>query len=477
MYGLGGVLNRLAGLLLIPILLRALSPEEWGVYTLLLLAGQVAAVVPGALADGMSRLYFDPRVERDRDAVVSTALILGLGVAALVLAGLPAAGRIAAGLLGDASLGPVAGLAMAAWSCEALFELEQASLRLRIQSGRVVRTSLARSLAQFGLCVLFVVPLGMGVAGLLLGYLLAVALVALPLLASLLREHGTRFRPELARWLVGPSLPLLPAGLARSLLGLAPAYALNLLGSTGAVGIYGLATKLADQLRVALMGPFADIWGVRRLEVAGQPERALELYRVLLLFVLLLLASVLALALYAPELVRLLAAPEFRPAESVVPIVGFAYALVPLHYALWVGILRSGRTTLLLRAGLLALALAIGLLVLLVPRLGVTGAALAELGAGLALIGLLAIGARRAGAPAGFPWSGVATLFALAVATWASACGVLGLEVGVAAFAGKAVALAAFAGAAFALPVLTPRERREIRGRLLGWLGRPARRS
>ena len=42
-YGTGRLLDRLAALLLIPILVHHLSPEEWGVYLLILAVAEILA--------------------------------------------------------------------------------------------------------------------------------------------------------------------------------------------------------------------------------------------------------------------------------------------------------------------------------------------------------------------------------------------------------------------------------------------------
>jgi O-antigen/teichoic acid export membrane protein len=467
-YASGNLLNRLASFLLIPVLLRTLSPEEWGVYVLLLLVGQVVAVVPAAVADTTLRLYFDHPEEKTRGRVISTAALVHLAIAIAVAAvAFSCAGLLANLVFGHRDYGTALFLAIASWSFEALLVMELMYFRLLKRSDRVVYATLTRSLSQLGLCIFFVVALRMGLNGLMLGYTLAAALVSIPALVLVFRETGTTFSTPVARELLGLGLPLVPAWLARSLFHLAPAYALNVLGSMSLVGIFSLASKLVEQLRLTLITPFATIWGVSLLEVAEQPERAREFNRVFLYFTFPLMMAVLGLSLYAPELVRLLAASEFGRASAVMPLLAFSYALHPVYYHFQMCIIESKRPRYLVLVNWLALGFAAVAFGLLIPRLGITGAAIGELASGVFRLALAAWLAARCSVQSRlFPWRGVATLMGLAAACHLLFSAVVGAEMSVRNLFLKAACLAVFGLLGYLAPVFTREERREIRGRI-----------
>ena len=58
-YGLGNALNRVAALLLIPVLLHSLSTEEWGAYALILIFSQALSMGASVINDAMARVYYD----------------------------------------------------------------------------------------------------------------------------------------------------------------------------------------------------------------------------------------------------------------------------------------------------------------------------------------------------------------------------------------------------------------------------------
>ncbi|MFX8035931.1 hypothetical protein ABTK80_19945, partial [Acinetobacter baumannii] len=79
------VVNRAAGLLLLPLYAKVLSPAEFGVYALISVVGDIVAVMLMiGMINAFTVVYFEHPDDRGRSRVVSTTMI-GLWVASLAL--------------------------------------------------------------------------------------------------------------------------------------------------------------------------------------------------------------------------------------------------------------------------------------------------------------------------------------------------------------------------------------------------------
>lgn len=477
-YGIGNILNRFAGLLLIPILLHTMSTEAWGAYALIVVIGQVLLTAPVAFVASMVRLYFETG-EKGGDKVVSTTLAIYLVIAVLIaLVAYPLAQAIGWAIFGHQDYFEALLIANVALIFEILFDIEMGYYRLRKAANLYVGATLARSLMQFGLCILFAIGLEMGVTGLMLGHLLSVAVLAVPIGIWMVTQTGWTVSRPVMRELLHFGLPLLPSNLAKTLLDLVGRAALNILASTSAVGIFSLAAKLAEQIHLVLGGPFENIWTVQLAEVASQQERAREVNRVLVYLMLLVMVAVLALALYAPEVVMLLSAAEFWGAIALLPLLAFGYVARIFYVHFETCVIQSKRTAVLPLINWVSVGVAVGACILLIPPFGLMGAAAADVLARAFRVGVTAWAAVRLSEYGRrFPWGPVSALVLSALATYMVADALIGREVTVLAFLLKGGVVALYAGLAYLSPILSGDERQRLARSVMNWLaqarGRP----
>lgn len=110
-YGLGSVAQSAVGFILLPILTGSLTQEDFGVYSLILMASTVAsAVFYLGMTSALPRSYFDYESADERRAVFTTAfLILLVGAAIQISLGFFGGQLISSALVGsDQHAGPVA---------------------------------------------------------------------------------------------------------------------------------------------------------------------------------------------------------------------------------------------------------------------------------------------------------------------------------------------------------------------------------
>ena len=373
-YGLGSLLNRFAGLLLIPVVLHSVPAEEWGIYVLVLAVTGFIAVPTVAVIDTMVRLYFENDDDARRRRVVSSIMALFV-VMALVFAAaaVPLASLLGTLILGHQGYHSVFLIGLLAMIADLLMGVVLDYLRIQKWPFVFVVVTLLRSLGQFALTLLLVVGFDLGVLGVVIGNLAAAAAVALPMALFILVRVGWSPDRSIIREILVLGLPLIPAWLSKSAAPLLERQVLNVLSGSASVGIFALGARLSEQLGVLMQGPFSDVWGVRLMEIGQDATKAKAFNRVFLYFLIALTTAALGLALYAPEVVRLLSAPDYWAAATVVPILALAQIGGAINYHFEVCLLQVKRTRSLAVINGSGLLLAGGLLYALITSYGIMG--------------------------------------------------------------------------------------------------------
>lgn len=451
-YGLGMLLARAIGFLMLPVYTRVLTPADYGILELLSMTTDVVGLLTGiGLTWSVTRYYYYYRDPADRAAVVSSATILLVAFFALASAvALPFAGPLAALVLGDDALAPLFRLAIAGLFLSSFLEIPLVFLRAKQDSTRVVVVSLARLALALGLNILFVVVLRQGVAGVLYGTILTSATVGAYLLASTLRETGLRFSRPVAAKLLTYGAPIVAANLGSFVIHYSDRYLLRAYGSLESVGLYSLAYKFAMLLSLFIATPFSQIWAPKALEIEraeGDGARPV-LRRIIDHYNLVLVVGALGLALFAGDAIRIMASAEFHAAGRLVPLLCLGMLFFGYRQISYIGPSIRERSDLIALGTVAGTVVVVGANFALIPRWGALGAALATVAAFAAEFAVVLACAERV-YPLRYP---LGRLF-LPVAAAAAVYGGLGLVLPASAplyltIPAKLVALAGFAALA-----------------------------
>ncbi|HWF36728.1 MAG TPA: polysaccharide biosynthesis C-terminal domain-containing protein [Solirubrobacteraceae bacterium] len=409
-YQLPDIVAKFAAVGLLPVYTHYLRPGEYGEVELLANGVIfVSIVVRFGIIEAFLRYYYTDTDPARRDALVRRAA----GFLVLTTTLVAAAGAVAAHPLARLVLGPVPHATelfliavLGLWSFTNL-ELAYGLLRVDERIRTYATASLINVVITVGASVVLVVGLGLGARGLLLGNYGASTIVLLGLWWSyrhrlLVRQGSAERLPILMRF----GLPTVPAE--------ASVYALNIVdryyiyhghGSghgPGAAGVYSIAVKLAGILAFTVRA-FQYAWPPLAYSVTDDAE-ASRLYGFVTTYYVLFSGWIVAgLALEGRWVVRLLAASWGYPAYKPLPWVALGWAMYGLFVVFVVIAGRAKVTTRNFPAALLGLAANVVLLVLLVPRLGLTGAGVALCGAYLVMLTAMYFFTRRLFAVA-FEW-------------------------------------------------------------------------
>lgn len=413
-YGAGIVAKKLTSFLMLPIYTRFLTPSDYGVLELLSMTIDLIGTIAGVgLASAVFRFY---NSEDDPDAkrqIMSTAAV-GVTVLAAVTALL---GQFAAAPLSTIVLGadgdPVYfHLFFLIYLVQAAESIPLLYLRAQQRSRFFVTVSVAKLLAMLSLNIYFVVGLRMGVLGVLLSNLIATAVFALGLTIHLLRRIGIDLSPARLKAMAGFGFPLVFVYLGNFVMVYSDRYFIQHFIGTDAVGIYSLAYKFAFILSALAFQPFQMVWAPYRFDV-GKRDDARAIYRKVFLYLNLILGFVaLGIGLFVRDVLAVMADPAFFAAHRVVPLVLLAQLLS--HWTAYcnVSLFLTDNTRLFAGTSAVGAVVVLALNLVMIPRWGVPGAAVATVAAyGARFLSVYSFGQRKYRIDYG--WGRIGRLYAI----------------------------------------------------------------
>lgn len=266
--------------------------------------------------------------------------------------------------------------------------------------------------------------LGLGLDGFVLGISLG-CLVRMLVSTTLLRRHFGRISPAdvegaEVRRMAKAAMPLMGATVLTLIFHRVDIIMLSRMTSEENWGHYGVAVRVVDVVvlapRILATAVYPQLRQARDAGVAGVVHLMTSSLRVSLV-----ICSALALAvwIFAPLMVEIIAGPEFAPAIAALRILAWAIVLEAGCHMLVRLLFAADREKDLLPIGGLGIGCNVALNAVLIPRLGINGAALATLVSYAVTLGLYYVYAARAGYRVPFWRSGGRPLLCIGAAALA----------------------------------------------------------
>jgi O-antigen/teichoic acid export membrane protein len=381
-YGLAGLASRIASVLLLPFLTRALGPSGYGrIETMVALIALLVPLLRAGVATAFFRFYYERELAPDRGLVVRTSFwFTVLGAAAGMVAGALAAPALARAMLGGAEYANLVRIAFAVLAVNLLYEQLTALYRVEERSVAYTAASLVNLAVTVAATIVLVLVADEGPAGALAGTGTGTAVVLAVLIWQRRAELAPAFDRELIRRMNRFGLPLLPAGLAIWVVDFADRLLLARISGQHEVGLYAVGVKIASAM-VLVQLAFRTAWPAFAYSLEEGPEARRTFAYVLTYTSLIGCWLSLGLGLLAPWLVELLAAPEFQEADTVVAPLAFSGALLVAYTTLSIAASRANRTERFWRVALVGAVVNIALNLALIPPYGMRGAAAATVAA------------------------------------------------------------------------------------------------
>jgi O-antigen/teichoic acid export membrane protein len=395
-YGLGNYGVKLVGFLLIPVYTRYLVPADYGVMALVSAFGQALFIFLNlGQSTALFRFYYEDDTAEGRERVIAGSLWIALVVSTpITLFALLLATPTASLLLGDSSLAGLVAIGILTVACRQLLRLPFAVLRADERDTRYATWSVMRTALSAGLAIVLVVGLKMGVWGVLVSQLLAEAICCVILVPPIARSLHVGWVGKEMREQLTFGLALVPGAMAGFTLDLSNRFFLKHYGDLSEVGLYSLGHRLGEIIffvsaAIQLAWP-QFVFSNRKAPNAPEMFSYVTTY-----YLTGMLFLVLGLSAVAPELVHLMAAPEYQAAAAVVPIVALTGLCEGFRYVVTVGIAFQKRP--IIRSGAMGVAAVVNVVlnILLIPRHGMVGAAWAMLAGFVTMIAIEFVVSRR----------------------------------------------------------------------------------
>jgi O-antigen/teichoic acid export membrane protein len=442
-YGTAKLLTGGVAVLSLPIYTHALNPGAYGVVDFVTTAANVAHVtVAMEIAQGLGRHVMSPDATASRERYASTALWFTVAAyLAFVAALMPFAHSISGLVFGDAGQATVVRVALLVTWSTGLFFFVQNLLRYQLRAVRYAIVSIVFTTVSVGTTAWLLMVVRTGAVGVFIGQLVG-GVVASGLGLWFARDtiHWV-FDRERCREMLAFSMPLVPSGLGVMLSLYVDRFAIIRLLSVADLGVYGVAFRISSIVAIAVAS-FQSSVAPLIYRHFDKPETPQQIARMLQWFLALALPLVLFVGIFSGELVGLAAPPSYAAAASLVFIlstsllVGSLYNFSP---GLWIAKRTSAVALVSIGSGVLNLLLNF----VLIPRVGLVGAAVATaMSATIGCVLHFVLGQRCYRVP--FRWSSIASASGIAIAgavTAATALARLSLEMAVVAKATMFVAL------------------------------------
>ncbi|MCW2956207.1 MAG: polysaccharide biosynthesis protein [Thermoleophilia bacterium] len=398
-YGLSSVASKVLALVCLPIVVLYIEVEQYGIAEMVLMVDLFAAALFRlGLQNAMMRFSFDaPKDARDDVVVrvVRTTLALKLIstlVGVLVL--LAFEHQLASFFLGDPRRNEFIWLAAFGMWTSVIYSTITATFRIQQRPRAYLCISMGNVLLSTFLTLYFITELGWGVEGLLLGNFLGY-FAMIPVAAVMQRRLVL---PVIDRSLVRPMLrfavPTIPIAIAYQALTMIDRTVIQRVEGLEALGVYGVAARFSGVVLLVVTAlqlswqPFAYA-----IKDDGEARRA---YAVVTSWFAAVMGWLVAgLALLADPVVRGMTPPAYYEATRLTPLLALAAGIYGAYFLVGIGASRVKRTGWHALVAFAAVAVSFVANVLLVPWLGVMGAAVAALLANGTLVACMLYRAQR----------------------------------------------------------------------------------
>jgi O-antigen/teichoic acid export membrane protein len=380
LYVLGNVMRRSLSVVTMPVFTRYLSTSGYGVLAIVgTIQNMLEVFYELGVGSAATRSFYDSKEEGPRRVLFGTLLVFSVGATTALTVLLLALGPwLWAMAQSEIPFYPYLGLTILTVFVGNIAVLPRALFRVLNQVPTFFKLSLAQAVLTAGLAVAFVVWLDLGPLGPVLATF-AGAVVFFAVYATYLRPHvQLAFRPEIVRQSLAFGAPEIPLRWGRWALRTADRLILQRFASLAAVGIYSVGSSVskmgfdlvANGIHWALV-PF--FYSTATEESDGRSRRLFA--RIATYNLLILVALGLGTLVFGRDLIHLLASAKYAEAERVMPLIVAASVLEASFYIPSKGLYLMRRTGLLLPLFLVPALLNVGLNLVLVPAMGMMGAA------------------------------------------------------------------------------------------------------
>ena len=380
-YMLANVLNKVVGFIMIPVYTRFLTPADYGTTELLALTTDlIGMIISIGIAAAMYRFYFEYATEKERNEVISTAVI-SFGTIALVCLFFISffSGFLSDKILKSSEYSYYFLITFASLWFNTILQMGYSYLRIRQQSVKYLLYSLGRLLIMLFLNIYFVAIIHWGVLGVILSTLISSILFTIILMIPTLYETKLHFSFLKCKEMLRYGAPLIPTNLAAFVVHASDRFFINNYFGLTDTGLYSLGYKFGNLPNNFVAAPFMQIWEVRFFKLFKEKNAGKLFGQIFTYLCFLMFLSGLAISVLIKDALMVMSDRAYWDAWKIVSIIILSYIIFSFQYYFNMGIYFEKKTKYLAYINGSNAILNIILNIILIRRYNVWGAAYSTL--------------------------------------------------------------------------------------------------
>jgi O-antigen/teichoic acid export membrane protein len=380
-YAIGNFIQKFTTLLLLPVYTRYLTTTEFGIKELIGISVDVIGVLmAGVISSGVLRFYYDYDELKDRNEVISSAVIstglIGIVIVAILWFFTDA---FAYYILDDEGLSYFFQIAFITILFQSITRIGYEYIRANQQSIKFILLSLFSMLIQTSLNVYLIIFVKIGVLGILVSSLISSIAMFLIIVVPMLNKIGLSFSLEKTRAIVKFSYPIVIAQIGAFIVHISDRFFIKEMLSIADAGLYSLSYRLGTLPGSFVSEPFNRTWQARRYELYKVDNSERVFGQIFTYYLLIMFFFGLFISALAKDILIIMSDSTFWSAYKIVPIIVVANIVFCLNSHLNLGILIAKKTKYLAYINFSNSIIVLILNYLLINAFGVYGAAYASL--------------------------------------------------------------------------------------------------
>ncbi len=384
------ILHSMAGLISFPLWTRALSQSEYGTYSLLNVSVFfLTAFSKSGLQHSAIRFFSEFAASKRPEGLASyyTTHVASTFVSSFLLNSIFVLTiGFSNAFFGEVeSLSLLLGLVSLLALVDSLMSILNAFQRVEQKAKQFAVWGFVERYLGIGLSALLLFGLNMGLVGLTAGQLIASSLVVGILMWRLVINGNLNLRaisPAYFKEALKYGMPMIPVETSRLVLELGDRYLIQFFMGAASVGLYSVGYNLTSYIRQFLSMPlnravapvYLDMW-----EKKG-PEETKKFLEVLLQYYLMVAIPIIfTMSYFSEDLIRILASEKYVEIAGIIPMIIAPIILYGGNGIFAAGLIIHKKTKIMMYAALSSAGLNVALNLILIPMLGLKGAAIANM--------------------------------------------------------------------------------------------------
>ncbi len=380
-YGIGGSLAQLVGLITLPILTRILSSAELGAVDVVNAAsGYFVAIITMQIPSGLMRYFYDtsddPRADQKKMVSSMVWFILAFGGVFVVLGSIisPTLSQL---FFSSEKYAFATSLAIASLPLLSIKDTLANVLRMQRKPINFLALNISFAVINFLLVLIFVVYFSWGVTGFFIAQLIAAVLIALASAWQCREFLGLTFSKTWFTRMAAYGIPMMPGTLLSWGMLTINRILLTQYTDQSQIAYYGVATKTAKMVEMAVTA-FILGWlpvflaNIDSVTFHQKLDKALRYY-----FYATICLSALV-TVFAKQIFHILAPPEYQVGVPLVALLCLRQVFNGTTYTFTVGIVQTKKTIYVSVSTAFGIIATILISLVLLPLYGIFGAAIAD---------------------------------------------------------------------------------------------------